>query len=795
MIGGSQLENLLEEFAGRLQAGEPVDVAAFAAAHPEQEEQLRRVLPTMLVLADLGRSASAGGAAPPATGADGERSPGVLGDFRIVREVGRGGMGIVYEAEQVSLHRRVALKVLPFAGTLDERQLQRFQNEARAAAGLHHTNIVPVYYVGCERGVHFYAMQFIDGQTLGELIRQLQQPVVPRAAGAGERTTAYPPPDAAGSAGAATERVAGQGTLASSGPGRGREYFRRVAGLGVQAAEALDHAHQAGVVHRDVKPANLLLDGRGNVWVTDFGLAHVQGGASLTMSGDLVGTLRYMSPEQALAKRVVIDHRTDVYSLGVTLYELLTLRPAFGGTDRQELLRQIAFEEPKPPRRLNKAVPAELETIVLKAMEKSPTDRYGTAQEMADDLRRFLEDKPIRARRPTAVQRLGKWCRRHKAVVWASAAVVLMAVLLGGGAGLWWWQKRAAAQREVELALDEAIRFQEKEKWLDALSAARRAEALLATASVSAALQQRVRERRADLEMAKKLDDIPAKLNTRGNNYHPPLRTSAYARAFREYGIDVEELDPGEAAERIRATTIRLRLAAGLEAWGVAIATLERKSPGKVLAVARAVDPDPLRNRLRDLLETMDAEALKRLAASEEAMRLGPASLFHLGAALWVIGAKKEEIHLLQRAQGEYPGDFSINDELGNMLYLIDPSRMEEAIRFLMIAVALHPENPGARINLGMAFMQKGDLDAALEAFQAAVRLSPSYTYAYNNLGAVLFRKGDLDGAIRAYKEGVHVNPGLPVTHLGLASALEAKGHLEGAEAEAREFIRLAPKL
>src|SRR5262249_28238486 len=156
-----------------------------------------------------------------------------------------------------------------------------------------------------------------------------------------------------------------------------------------------------------IKPSNLMLDSRGKVWVTDFGLAHVQSEKTLTMTGDLVGTLRYMSPEQALAKRVVIDHRTDIYSLGVTLYELLTLAPAFAGNDRQELLRQIAFEEPKPPRRINKSIPAELETIVLKAMEKNPADRYATGAEMAEDLRRFEAGEPIRARPATA------W---HKAV-------------------------------------------------------------------------------------------------------------------------------------------------------------------------------------------------------------------------------------------------------------------------------------------------------------------------------------------------------------------------------------------
>src|SRR5262249_15528273 len=245
------------------------------ADHPAHAEQLLRVLPTLLVLADLGRSASASGAAPPSGGADAEPVPGVLGDFRIVREVGRGGMGVVYEAEQVSLGRRVALKVLPLAGMLDGRHLQRFQNEAKAAACLHHTNIVPVFYVGCERGVNFYAMQFIDGRPLSDVIREMGHPPTvpaPSAPDAGAHTT-----------------VARLSTLGTTGQGRGREYFRRVAELGEQAAEALDHAHQAGIVHRDVKPGNLLLDGSGRLWVTDFGLAHVaHGEASLTATGDLV---------------------------------------------------------------------------------------------------------------------------------------------------------------------------------------------------------------------------------------------------------------------------------------------------------------------------------------------------------------------------------------------------------------------------------------------------------------------------------------------------------------------------
>jgi eukaryotic-like serine/threonine-protein kinase len=444
---------VVEALAARLQAGEAVDLEACARAHPECADRLRQLLPAVRMLADLGRSA--GGAGGPAPGAAG----GTLGDYRLLREVGRGGMGVVYEAEQLSLRRRVALKVLAFAAVLDPRHLQRFQNEARSAACLHHPNIVPVYGVGCERGVHYYAMQFIEGPTLAALIqdlrRQRRRPADKETRRQGDRET----------------EIVGQASATPPGPDRGvlfslspclpvslSEFFRTVARLGVQAAEALEHAHQAGVVHRDVKPANLMVDARGNLWVTDFGLAVCQAETGVTRSGDLVGTLRYMSPEQALGRRGALDHRTDVYSLGATLYELLTLEPAFGGDDRQELLRRIVAEEPRPARRLNPAVPADLETVVAKAMAKAPDERYATAQELADDLRRFLEDRPVRARRPSLWQKGRKWARRNEPVVWGLALFAALAVL-GSlvGAGAYAYQKGQLAWEKDQVARQQEV--------------------------------------------------------------------------------------------------------------------------------------------------------------------------------------------------------------------------------------------------------------------------------------------------------------------------------------------------
>src|SRR5262249_38506544 len=249
----------------------------------------------------------------------------------------------------------------------DPKQLQRFHNEARAAASLHHEHIGPVYFVGCERGVHFYAMQFIDGVTLAQMIRDIHHPEAPTA-----------PADATGHCvpggdSASTLAAAGLSTETNL---RGPEFYRSAARLAIEAAEALEYAHSMGLVHRDVKPGNLMVDAAGKLWVTDFGLARFGTDANLTMSGDLLGTLRYMSPEQAMARHGLVDHRTDVYSLGATLYELLTGQPVMTGDDKQEILRQIAFEEPAPPRKLNRAIPADLETIALKSIEKNPGERY-----------------------------------------------------------------------------------------------------------------------------------------------------------------------------------------------------------------------------------------------------------------------------------------------------------------------------------------------------------------------------------------------------------------------------------
>lgn len=531
----------------------------------------------------IGQSHS-GGSPPPAS-----PIPERLGDFRILREVGKGGMGIVYEAVQESLDRRVALKVLANHSMLDDKSLQRFWQESRAAASLHHTNIVPVFGIGEHDGLHYYVMQFIDGLGLREIINELNRlggaVAQPSTIGDGNGTAAdaaangEPRDDDGGGAetialallqgrfgigvgdtamsdasttsmadpvsrsrswdeqlaemptaittrpadpSAASEESDSQATqpfaaqppyddltdpqaddLASASDVRSRplakldrRYWQSVAQIGIRVAEAIDYAHGHGVLHRDIKPSNLLVDTNGGVWITDFGLAKAAGGHDLTLTGDIVGTIRYMAPERFDGQG---DVRSDIYSLGLTLYELLTHRPAFSDTDHHRLMKRVLSEDPPRPRKLRPDVPRDLETIVLKAIAREPYRRYQTARELAEDLNRFVKSKPIAARQSSQFERAWLWCQRNP-VVSSLTAALLVVFVVGFATVLWLW--RDAEHQKWRLAESEANVRRERDE-----ARAQRTAAEAATADAQrarAAALQAEEEARKSEEAAKK---------------------------------------------------------------------------------------------------------------------------------------------------------------------------------------------------------------------------------------------------------------------------------------------------
>jgi serine/threonine protein kinase/WD40 repeat protein/Flp pilus assembly protein TadD len=514
----ARFDALAEEFAERYRKGERPSPEEYVDRLPQMADEIREMFPALVEVEEL----DAGKPAPEKEAKIGPQTRALqqIGDYRILGEIGRGGMGVVYEAEQVSLGRRVALKVLPRHVAKDPRTLERFRREARAAARLHHTNIVPVHEIGSDGDVRFYAMQFIHGQSLDAVITELRHlriqsqsratreeksksgsetrdlsPSVAHSILAGgflperenrsssglarEHTDTQP-----GSAAVALAKAVGvdldateAGSMSRIAPATSstptplswavlpggtqlsvaelshRVFHRSVAHIGRQAASALVHAHTRAVIHRDIKPSNLLLDTDGVVWVTDFGLAKAEDDG-LTESGDVLGTIRYMAPERFSGQA---DSRSDVYALGLTLYELLLLRPAFDSPNRLALIDLVKNVDPPRPRSIDPRIPLDLETIVLKTIEKDPKARYATADALSEDLRRFLADEPIRARQVSAPERYWRWARRNPVIATLGGVLtaLLIAVTVGSMVAAVYFKD--SARREMNLAAREQI--------------------------------------------------------------------------------------------------------------------------------------------------------------------------------------------------------------------------------------------------------------------------------------------------------------------------------------------------
>ena len=441
------LEDIVEQFTAEVRSGQTPDIQHYVQRHPEHADELSDLLSSVAIIEGL-KNYSPNSTVPDQRIADIE-VPDFLGEYRIVGEIGRGGMGIVFEAVHETLGRRVAIKVMTVGSISDTKHLKRFHREAVSAASLHHTNIANVFGAGQDAGLHFYVMEFIDGQPLSKILKN---------AVAGMDETIYFPD------GTDSESIEVQPTIKSTCSGDPitvgdqtidhKNRYKWVADTGQQIADALAYAHEKSILHRDIKPANLVLDNHGTVWLTDFGLAKNVTNDALTKTGDIIGTPQYMAPESFSGN---YDARSETYCLGLTLYEMATLNPAFENTSPGQIIRTITTSSPPPPHKIDAMIPGDLATIIAKAISREPEHRYQSASELRDDLRAFLEDRPIAARTMSTWEHLVRFSRRNPLAAGLAAFSVLVLCLLAATAATGYVVTNAALQRaqsNVDIALE-----------------------------------------------------------------------------------------------------------------------------------------------------------------------------------------------------------------------------------------------------------------------------------------------------------------------------------------------------
>jgi tetratricopeptide (TPR) repeat protein len=726
----------------------------------------------------------------------------IAGRYKLLERLGEGGMGEVWMAGQTEpVRRKVALKLIK-PGMDSAQVLARFEAERQALALMDHPHIAKVLDGGSTAdGRPFFVMELVKGVPI----------------------TRY----------CDDHRLSPRVRL----------------GLFVAVCQAVQHAHQKGVIHRDIKPSNVLVapyDGVAVPKVIDFGIAKAAGQpltdrTLFTAFGAVVGTPEYMSPEQAELNNQDIDTRSDVYSLGVLLYELLTgttplTRKRLKGAALLEVLRLVREEEPpRPstrlsttdelpkvaanrglePRKLSGLVRGELDWIVMKALEKDRNRRYESANGLCHDVRRYLADEPVQACPPSAWYRFWKFARRNKPALTVAGVVLLLIGLLGAGGG-WVFRDRAAREQEIardraarsaaidteaNVALNEADRFQEHGKWPAALEATRRAHGFVAGGEGSEAVRARVQDRLADLEMVVRLQEVSVRMQSAAANstqFNYQVGDKAYAEAFRNFGVDVEALGVAEAGERLRGRSVRVELATALEDWAStrrARSNAGDKTWNHLIQVAQATDPRPWRQQLWDALAPAggppDRGRLVALARSEEALALPPVALHQLATGLIKDGARDEGIALLRRAWRRYPADFRINQDLTDYLFASNP---DEALRHSNAAVALSPSRSGAWSRFGSLLLDKGLYTEARAAFLEAFRLDPLYEAHFEYMRNARKEQGNLDGQIADCRRAVALTPQDPEARYNLGEAIHAAGDLAGAVAAYRKALEVQPE-
>jgi eukaryotic-like serine/threonine-protein kinase len=667
----------------------------------------------------------------------------LIDGYEVESVLGRGGMGVVFKARHLRLNRHVAIKMMlagPYAAASD---LTRFRREAEAVAALRHPNIVQIHDVGDISGRHYFTMEHLEGGGLGHRLANKPMPV------------------------------------------------RAAAEMSATLAAAVQFAHKVGFIHRDLKPANILFDGDGIPKIADFGLARsITEGGRVTLTGTRMGTPCYMAPEQALGAASAIGPAADVYALGAILYEMLTGRPPFDGDSPLEIERRVIGDEPAPPSRINAVVPRDLETICLKCLQKNPARRYASAQDLADDLHRFLDGKPVTARPIGVIERAVKWARRRpaQAVLIVSSLVVLAAAV---GAGSWLNEERSSrrsvARRVIERGIPRAYELSREEKWEDARRLLVNAEQNAVYAE-SDELSRRIERARQQIGFAGQLEKIRESqtffqpIDREGIRVANDERASEYASAFAEAKIDLD--DPDSAAAKIRDSEVRLQIVAALDLWAMA-AFKNKRYPEhrKLLAIARAADPGcAWQDRFRDPATWIRKNALVQL--SEEALDAErPAhQLAIVGQLLRGFDANKDCTRLLHDALMRQPGNYWLNWEMG--LALDGDNRFRESVRHFAVAVAVRPEDPWRLYRLAGALSSSGQHEEAIAMGRRAVELAPSTWVLRHNLAVDYLHTGQTEKAADECRRILEKDP-------KNAHALAALGATLGASRRPDDAIRL----